>query len=252
MGARAALPGLRLRRGAARRSRHCRGSWRPRPGLGGLLAGPTVTERPEPDVWSALEYACHVRDVHRLFDERVALMLDEDDPEFANWDQDETAIADDYHHQDPARVAVELVEAAGAVAGRYAAVSGEQWQRRGRRSDGSEFTVETTPATTLHDVVHHAHDVGLEVGPGGPKGEAHGVLGADRRGARSRRTPGSGRSSRSTPTSAAAPSPGARRGRGAQGGLARRVAGAPAPRPRPVSVHRDVTMGGYRAGVGRG
>ena len=31
---------------------------------GELLARPGVTERPAPDVWSPLEYACHVRDVH--------------------------------------------------------------------------------------------------------------------------------------------------------------------------------------------
>ena len=44
------------------------------------LTMPGVRIRPEADVWSALEYACHVRDVHRLFDERVHLMLDQDDP----------------------------------------------------------------------------------------------------------------------------------------------------------------------------
>src|SRR4051794_9535984 len=88
---------------------------------GVLLARPGVTDRPAPDVWSPLEYACHVRDVHLLFDERVALMLREVDPEFADWDQDATAVAEGYHLQDPATVALELVAAAGAVAGRYAA-----------------------------------------------------------------------------------------------------------------------------------
>src|SRR5690242_13873293 len=54
-----------------------------------LLASPQVCERPSPEVWSALEYACHVRDVFRLFDKRLALMLSEDDPLFENWDQDQ-------------------------------------------------------------------------------------------------------------------------------------------------------------------
>ena len=31
--------------------------------------------------WSPLEYACHVRDVHRIFGERLALMLEQDEPE---------------------------------------------------------------------------------------------------------------------------------------------------------------------------
>ena len=46
----------------------------------------------KPSVWSTLEYGCHIRDVHRIFNDRVRLMLDEDEPLFPNWDQDETAI----------------------------------------------------------------------------------------------------------------------------------------------------------------
>ena len=124
-----------------------------------VLARSGAGRRPEPSVWSPLEYACHVRDVHRLFDERVRLMLREDDPQFANWDQDETAVADRYDLQDPAAVADELAAAAEAVAATYAAVAGEQWQRSGRRSNGSVFTVDTIGRYHLHDVLHHAWDV---------------------------------------------------------------------------------------------
>ena len=115
--------------------------------------------RPAPTVWSTLEYACHVRDVHRIFDSRLWLLLSDDDPTFENWDQDATAVADDYGSQDPATVEIELIEAAGQAAGRYAAVHGEQWHRRGRRSNGSVFTVETLGRYHLHDVVHHLYDV---------------------------------------------------------------------------------------------
>ena len=52
-----------------------------------LTVRPGVRDRPRADVWSPLEYACHVRDVCRLFDERTRLMLDTDDPTFTNWDQ---------------------------------------------------------------------------------------------------------------------------------------------------------------------
>src|SRR5687768_2337167 len=56
-----------------------------------VLRRPDVREQPAPGIWSPLEYACHIRDVHRIFAERVELMLAEDEPRFANWDQDETA-----------------------------------------------------------------------------------------------------------------------------------------------------------------
>jgi hypothetical protein len=123
------------------------------------LASPGVQTRPRPDVWSTLEYGCHVRDVHRIFAHRVGLMLTEEDPQFPNWDQDETAIADDYASQDPAVVATELFDAANVVANTYANVPTDSWTRRGLRSNGSEFTIATISLYHLHDVVHHSYDV---------------------------------------------------------------------------------------------
>ena len=126
--------------------------------------GPVLTvagaaHRPAPTIWSPLEYACHVRDVHRLFEARVVAMLDTDDPVLADWDQDTAARDAGYDLQDPAVVAVELLAAAERCAGRYAAVTDEQWRRTGRRSDGSRFTVESLGRYHLHDAVHHLHDV---------------------------------------------------------------------------------------------
>ena len=127
-----------------------------------VLGRPEAVERPDPTTWSPLEYACHVRDVHRVFGERLALMLDEDEPTFPNWDQDVTAVEQRYDLQDPALVGPELVEAAGAVAARYDALADapeETWARRGLRSNGSEFTVDSIARYHLHDVLHHSHDV---------------------------------------------------------------------------------------------
>jgi len=123
------------------------------------LGEPSAAERKQPTVWSTLEYGCHVRDVHRIFNHRVQLMLNEDEPRFPNWDQDETAIADDYASQDPATVAGELFDAAGVVADTYAGVPADAWSRRGSRSNGSEFTIATISIYHLHDIVHHAYDV---------------------------------------------------------------------------------------------
>ena len=124
-----------------------------------VLDRPEATRRPAPDVWSPLEYACHVRDVCRVFDGRVRLMLDEDAPRFANWDQDETAVADRYGEQDPVVVGAELQDAAATVSDTFARVRDDQWGRTGLRSDGSEFTVLTLGQYFLHDLAHHLVDV---------------------------------------------------------------------------------------------
>jgi hypothetical protein len=119
--------------------------------------------RPRPDRWSPLEYACHVRDVCRLFDRRLQLMLTEDDPTYPNWDQDRTAIEDDYPGQDPGSVAADLVAAADVLATRFAGVCGPAWERTGHRDDGAHFTVATFARYFIHDPVHHLWDV---TGPG--------------------------------------------------------------------------------------
>jgi len=125
----------------------------------GRLQEPGVGARRRPTVWSTLEYGCHVRDVHRIFNHRIRLMLDEDEPTFPNWDQDATALADDYASQDPATVATELFDAASIVADSYTNVPSDAWSRRGLRSNGSEFTVASIAIYHLHDIVHHAYDV---------------------------------------------------------------------------------------------
>jgi hypothetical protein len=124
-----------------------------------VLARPDVATRPDPTTWSPLEYACHVRDVCDLFADRVRLMLDEDGAAFANWDQDATAVESDYASQDPRVVADELVVAADRLAQAYAGLSGPAWERRGVRSNGSEFTVLTLGRYGLHDLAHHLWDV---------------------------------------------------------------------------------------------
>ena len=115
--------------------------------------------RPDPSRWTTLEYAAHVRDVLRLYRTRLALMVDEDDPLFANWDQDETARTERYNEQDPAIVAIEVHEAGLALADAFDAIDGDQWQRRGRRSDGASFTIATFAQYMVHDPIHHLWDV---------------------------------------------------------------------------------------------
>lgn len=123
------------------------------------LQDPRAARRPGPTTWSPTEYACHVRDVHRVFAGRLEQMLTEDDPVFADWDQDETAVAERYDLQQPAGVVPDLVAAADLAATWYERPAGADWDRPGRRSNGSAFTVDTLGRYHLHDLVHHRWDV---------------------------------------------------------------------------------------------
>lgn len=125
-----------------------------------VLGRDDACDRPDEATWSPLEYACHVRDVHRVYAGRVSRMLTEDNPYYENWDQDATAVEDRYANQDPSSVAAELVVAGEALSALFAGVSGEGWQRPGRRSDGAAFTVESIGRYYLHDIEHHLWDVG--------------------------------------------------------------------------------------------
>lgn len=125
----------------------------------GALHDEGATIRPDAATWSKLEYGAHVRDVCRTMLSRLQLLVTEDDPTFANWDQDETARAERYGEQHPERVAIELDLASGALAEAYDQVPEGAWERPGRRSNGSAFTTFTLGVYALHDLEHHAWDV---------------------------------------------------------------------------------------------
>ncbi|WP_433714559.1 DinB family protein [Nocardia sp. CA-084685] len=146
--------------------------------LAATLERPDSAVRPDESTWSALEYAAHVRDVCRIFSYRAAIAARTDavDPKvpgfdanglesadgvpvFSNWDQDVTAVIDQYDKQDPRKVAAELTEAAEAVARAFESVPEAALGNHARRSDGSVFTLESLAVYFLHDVIHHVHDV---------------------------------------------------------------------------------------------
>ncbi|MFM9919352.1 DinB family protein [Lacisediminihabitans sp. H27-G8] len=124
-----------------------------------VLQRADVAQRPDDSTWSPLEYAAHVRDVYRIFRVRLGLMLDEEDPVYPNWDQDETALAERYNAQEPAAVAREIVAAGSALAEAFDAIPDAAWSRPGRRSDGATFTIASFAVYLAHDPTHHLWDV---------------------------------------------------------------------------------------------
>jgi len=56
-------------------------------------------------------------------------------------------------------VSHQLADAATLLADAFAGVQDDQWQRRGRRSDGATFTVDSFSRYMVHDPIHHLFDV---------------------------------------------------------------------------------------------
>lgn len=124
------------------------------------LAAPEAAVRTRREtVWSTVEYACHVRDVCRVFDGRLGTMLVEDGTQFASWDANDAAIEGHYSTADPSLVADEYARAAENIAATFESATPAQVGHRGLRGDGMAFTVATLATYFVHEIVHHLHDV---------------------------------------------------------------------------------------------
>ena len=117
--------------------------------------------RPTREVWSPLEYACHVRDVLWVQGERVALVQTADSPMLVPMGRDERVIEQRYNEQDPRIVTAEVLAAAAALAARLGALDDVGWKRTGVYTYPSTQlrTVEWIGTHTVHELQHHRHDI---------------------------------------------------------------------------------------------
>jgi len=120
-----------------------------------------VRQRPEPETWSPLEYACHLRDVLRVQTERIALAQREVEPIFVPMGRDERAVDDRYNEQDPAVVARELLAATEALASLLEGLDDAGWARTGiyNYPEPAVRTVEWIAIHTNHEMLHHRGDL---------------------------------------------------------------------------------------------
>jgi S-DNA-T family DNA segregation ATPase FtsK/SpoIIIE len=116
---------------------------------------------PRSDSWSALEYACHVRDIFRVQRQRVELALVEDEPHFSPMRREERVVEERYNEQEPSSVAEELIDAAGRLAGTFGSLDDAGWNRTGVYNWPSTRvrTIEWIGQHTLHEAQHHLQDI---------------------------------------------------------------------------------------------
>jgi hypothetical protein len=120
-----------------------------------------VRRRPEPVVWSPLEYACHVRDVLRIQTERVAQAQREDHPTYTPMGREERVVDDRYNEQDPAVVASELLAAAEAFIALLESLDDAGWARTGvyNYPTPESRDMDWMAAHTDHELYHHRLDI---------------------------------------------------------------------------------------------
>jgi DinB family protein len=122
-----------------------------------------LQHRPEPNSWSALEYACHVRDSFALYRWRIDRALAEDRPTFPTIDRDAVVIELGYNDQEPALVAGDLMANCERLHDLLLDIDEPDWSRVGIR-EGEELTVEWLTISALHEARHHLLDVRRALG----------------------------------------------------------------------------------------
>jgi DinB superfamily len=124
-----------------------------------VAAGAELRTRPEPDTWSALEYAAHSRDITALHAYGVEQALTHDEPTFppiADDLADTAAVA--YVDADPD----EVVQALGVAVERLARLAddaGVDAWTRGLTVGETRSDVRRLLEHALHDSRHHLDDV---------------------------------------------------------------------------------------------
>jgi DinB family protein len=127
-------------------------------------AGNELRARPAPEVWSALEYAAHSRDITALHVFGVEQALTGTEPVFPAFDEgvaDEAARS--YNNEDPQLVLAAVDEQARRLAALAADAGPDVWTR-GLTIGAERSDIRRLLEHALHDSTHHLRDVeiGLE------------------------------------------------------------------------------------------
>jgi len=118
-----------------------------------------VRQRPEPETWSALEYAAHVRDVFANYAGWIELTLAQDRPTLEGPGPEELAGLRNYNDDDPVVVADAVAANAERLAAIVETVPDDGWERIGLRG-GGDRSVLLSARRAVHEGSHHLLDIG--------------------------------------------------------------------------------------------
>ena len=114
--------------------------------------------KPDPNVWSPLEYVAHLRDSVRYHGALTNRALKEDRPEFGVPDPDAIAQNEGYNDADPDEVLDSLEHQTTRFATRARSLDDDDLDRVVLRGD-TEITVRSMVRNVAHEGHHHLQDV---------------------------------------------------------------------------------------------
>ena len=123
------------------------------------LPGAAVRRRPEPGVWSALEYAAHLRNVYATFLVRLRRARTEEHPVLEPMFADLRAERLRYNDLPLDAVLAELALAARGFCDEVADTADDEWGRLVRRLPGEDRTALWLVRQAMHEGVHHVRDI---------------------------------------------------------------------------------------------
>jgi hypothetical protein len=116
---------------------------------------------PAPGIFSPVQYGAHVRDILRVYGDRILIMLDEDHPVFPQFNPDESAW-DGYNRLDPEELAGDIEAQARRLAAILDGLQPAQWSLTMVRDGGTDgvykFTVAGLASYAVHEAHHHLLD----------------------------------------------------------------------------------------------
>ena len=119
-----------------------------------------LRRRPEPTVWSPLEYTAHVADGFAFMADTVGRMRAESNPKIEDWDPDARASEQQYNEQSVHAVLADLDANAHRFADAIEATSTDDLDRMGQFSWGDRDVLMMI-RNGVHEGKHHLRDVEL-------------------------------------------------------------------------------------------
>jgi len=122
--------------------------------------------RRQPQTWSPLEYACHLRDMLLVQRERILTARRTHRPVATPMGRDDRVDHDGYAEQEPADVARQLVDAALMFGNVLNRLDDADWARvlvYPYPEPGAERTLRWVALHSLHEIRHHLLDIRRQV-----------------------------------------------------------------------------------------